>query len=289
MASYRFLIQQLSGPFEGWEFHHVPRADNEAADTLAKIGSMRQAIPVGVSLEQLHKPSIRSSPESASIFVPADSTVQAPSAPPATPATLAMPTPIEAPAESMVQESSAPPATPATAPVSDTLAMPTPIAAPATATTPGLPCLESCRLDTQRVDVMEVDGEPAAAEAPKTPRLEPTTDASPSVGAAEAPNSQVEAEPALVSAPSWAQTILSFLLRSELPQDEAEARQIQRRSAAYAIINHELVRRSVTGVFQRCVESEKGQEILRDIHQGECGHHAASRTLVAKAFRHGFY
>ena len=46
---------------------------------------------------------------------------------------------------------------------------------------------------------------------------------------------------------------------------------------------------STTGGFQRCVESEKGQEILRDIHHGECGHHAASRTLVAKAFHHGFY
>lgn len=45
----------------------------------------------------------------------------------------------------------------------------------------------------------------------------------------------------------------------------------------------------MTGVFQRCVESEKGQEILRDIHQGECGHHVASRTLVAKAFGHEFY
>ncbi|KAI5016519.1 hypothetical protein ZWY2020_006370 [Hordeum vulgare] len=26
MASYRFLIQQISGPFKGCEFHHVPRA-----------------------------------------------------------------------------------------------------------------------------------------------------------------------------------------------------------------------------------------------------------------------
>jgi hypothetical protein len=29
--------------------------------------------------------------------------------------------------------------------------------------------------------------------------------------------------------------------------------------------------------------------MLREIHQGECGHHASSRALVAKAFRHGFY
>ncbi|KAK1685877.1 hypothetical protein QYE76_046725 [Lolium multiflorum] len=29
--------------------------------------------------------------------------------------------------------------------------------------------------------------------------------------------------------------------------------------------------------------------MLKEIHQGECGHHASSRALVAKVFRHGFY
>lgn len=71
-----------------------------------------------------------------------------------------------------------------------------------------------------------------------------------------------------MSAPSWAQPILAFLLRGELRQEDAEAGQIQRRCATYTTINRELVRCSVTGVFQRCVESEKGQKILRDIHQG---------------------
>ncbi|KAK1642268.1 hypothetical protein QYE76_060073 [Lolium multiflorum] len=44
MASYRFHVQQL-GFFDGCELHHVPRANNEAADALSKIGSTRQAIP----------------------------------------------------------------------------------------------------------------------------------------------------------------------------------------------------------------------------------------------------
>ena len=64
---------------------------------------------------------------------------------------------------------------------------------------------------------------------------------------------------------------------------------MQRRASAYSIINNELVKRSSTGVVQRCVEQEQGIDILLDIHQGECGHHTASRSLVAKAFRHGFY
>ncbi|XP_040251731.1 uncharacterized protein [Aegilops tauschii subsp. strangulata] len=71
MASYRFLVRQLSGYFEGCEFLHVPRNDNEPADTLARIGSTGQAIPAGGSLQCRRKPSIKPSPESESIFVPA--------------------------------------------------------------------------------------------------------------------------------------------------------------------------------------------------------------------------
>jgi hypothetical protein len=74
-----------------------------------------------------------------------------------------------------------------------------------------------------------------------------------------------------------------------LPQDEAEARRLQRRAQAYTIINSELYKRSVSGIFQKCIELEEGLELLKEIHQGECGHHASSRALVAKAFRHGFY
>ncbi|XP_040245549.1 uncharacterized protein [Aegilops tauschii subsp. strangulata] len=72
MASYRFLIQKLCGSFEGCEFLHVPCAENEAADTLAKIASSRQAIPSDVSLEHLRKPSVKPSPDSESIHVPDD-------------------------------------------------------------------------------------------------------------------------------------------------------------------------------------------------------------------------
>jgi ribonuclease HI len=72
MASYRFYAQQLSGFFEGCEFHYVPRANNEEADRLSKIGSTKQDIPAGVSLEIIHKPSIKPSPESISIYVPGD-------------------------------------------------------------------------------------------------------------------------------------------------------------------------------------------------------------------------
>ncbi|KAK1608713.1 hypothetical protein QYE76_032386 [Lolium multiflorum] len=70
MALYRFHVQKIAGFFEGCEFHHVPRAENEAADALSKLGSSRQEIPPGIALAHLRVPSIKPSPESESIFVP---------------------------------------------------------------------------------------------------------------------------------------------------------------------------------------------------------------------------
>ena len=55
------------------------------------------------------------------------------------------------------------------------------------------------------------------------------------------------------------------------------------------IVNGELHRCSVTGVFQHFVSLQEGREILREIHEGDYGYHAGSKSLVAKAFRHGFY
>ena len=77
--------------------------------------------------------------------------------------------------------------------------------------------------------------------------------------------------------------------RGELPEDEVLARQIVRRSKSMVIHNSEVHRSNVLGVFQHCVSPEEGQEILREIHEGDCVHHAGSKSLVAKAFRHGFY
>ena len=79
------------------------------------------------------------------------------------------------------------------------------------------------------------------------------------------------------------------MTRGELPEDETLARQIVRRSKSMTIVNGELYHCSVTGAFQRCVSPTEAQEILREIHEGDCGHHAGSKSLVAKAFRHGFY
>jgi ribonuclease HI len=258
MGSYRFLVQQLSGYFEGCEFWHVPRAQNEAADTLSKLGSSRESILSGISLEHLRKPSIRPLPESSSIYVPpsleeavpmeinAGSSTGNPGtvrSVPGTGPTYAVSVVFRSKDKGkgkMYQEIV--PVYPGTA-----LAYP--------GTDPYVPgTSQPMEIDYVSVEMMEID------QAIFTVR----------------------------EVPSWARHIMDFLVDGQVLADETEARRVMRRSKGYTIINKELYKRSATGVLQRCVESVEGLEMLREIHQGECGHHASSRALVAKVFRHGF-
>jgi hypothetical protein len=87
----------------------------------------------------------------------------------------------------------------------------------------------------------------------------------------------------------WTKPYLAYLTRGELPEDPVHRRQVMWHSKAFMIINGELYKRSTTRVLQRCIAQEDGIALLREIHEGTCGHHASSRTLIAKAFRLGFY
>jgi transposase InsO family protein len=58
---------------------------------------------------------------------------------------------------------------------------------------------------------------------------------------------------------------------------------------SFTVVNSELYKRVASGILQRCIPIPQGRELIRDIHAGVCGHHAAPRTLVGNAFRQGFY
>jgi hypothetical protein len=187
-----------------------------------------------VSLEIIHKPSIKPSPESISIYVPGD------------PAPVQIPPPDPGAAISGLKEAA---------------------------------------------------DQPSAAGSTKDKGTAGSTPAPPAGQSDEAGTTMDPraADPLVASVfhireiPSWAEPFSNYLITGDLPQYKAEARRIQRRAGAYTIINSELYKRSVLGIFQKCIEPEEGIELLREIHQGKCGHHASSRALVAKAFHHGFY
>ena len=53
MVAYHNAIRKMSARFEGLEFHHVARENNQAADILARIGAKRDAVPPPTSFEEV--------------------------------------------------------------------------------------------------------------------------------------------------------------------------------------------------------------------------------------------
>jgi len=88
---------------------------------------------------------------------------------------------------------------------------------------------------------------------------------------------------------NWIQEIREFLEDNILPRDEAAVERVIRQAKRYVVVERDLYHRASNGVLLKCVTQEESLEILEDMHKGECGSHSASRMMVGKAFRHGFY
>jgi ribonuclease HI len=80
---------------------------------------------------------------------------------------------------------------------------------------------------------------------------------------------------------NWQTPYLQYLHRGELPSDRAEARRVAWRAKSFVLLGDEkeLYHRSPSGIVQRCISIAEGQELLREIHSGACGHHAALEPL----------
>jgi hypothetical protein len=175
MDAYVQEVCKLENKFSGLEVHHVLRENNVGADILSKLGSTHAQVPVGVFVQELKQPSIKSSPQV-------------------------------------------------------------------------------------------------------------TTDAGP-----QQPDREV-----MMLVEDWREAYINFIRDQRLPAGmdarSAEAARVMRRSKGFVLVDIKLYWRGArSGVLMKCVTKEDGYDILREIHEGVCGNHAASRTLVGKAYKAGFW
>jgi hypothetical protein len=78
-------------------------------------------------------------------------------------------------------------------------------------------------------------------------------------------------------------------ISGKLLEEESEAERIVRQATGYCIKDGDLYRRHPSVVALKCISTHEGQELLRDINAGECGHHSSAITLTGKAYHNGFY
>jgi ribonuclease HI len=79
--------------------------------------------------------------------------------------------------------------------------------------------------------------------------------------------------------------IIRYIKNEEEPDDKNAAERIARQSAHYTLIGETLYRRGASGVLMKCILSSTGKQLLDEVHVGQCGIHATSKTLVRKVFR----
>lgn len=87
---------------------------------------------------------------------------------------------------------------------------------------------------------------------------------------------------------SWMEPIKEFLMQQ--PQDESKNTRERRREASfYTLVGDQLYRRGIMSPMMKCVDIERAQEIMAEVHEGVCSSHIGGRSLAVKVLRAGFY
>jgi hypothetical protein len=93
----------------------------------------------------------------------------------------------------------------------------------------------------------------------------------------------------IVETRDWRAEIMAYLRGHYEPQDELEEKRLKQRARGNAVIDGELYKSGVIEPWLRCITSEKGVELLKEIHSGFCGAHIGTRALAGKVIKQGFY
>jgi hypothetical protein len=92
------------------------------------------------------------------------------------------------------------------------------------------------------------------------------------------------------NADDWRVPFINFLPNQTGYADQTENERLMHRSKQYLLVDGVLMHKNAKEeVLMKCITREVGIQLLHEIHSGTCGNHAASQTLVDKAFRACFY
>ena len=84
-------------------------------------------------------------------------------------------------------------------------------------------------------------------------------------------------------------SIVEFLRRGELPGDRKEADKLRALASKYTLRDGVLYKRGYSTPLLRCLNSVESTKVLREIHEGICGNHAAGTSLALKALKQGYF
>ncbi|KAL0447242.1 UNVERIFIED_CONTAM: hypothetical protein Slati_1852100 [Sesamum latifolium] len=87
----------------------------------------------------------------------------------------------------------------------------------------------------------------------------------------------------------WRTPIIKWIEEGLLPENRWEAARLKTRATRFIMQEHILYKKSYTHPLLRCLSTEEGIHILREIHSGCCGAYAGTRILANKALWAGYF
>ncbi|XP_076924044.1 uncharacterized protein LOC143586370 [Bidens hawaiensis] len=88
---------------------------------------------------------------------------------------------------------------------------------------------------------------------------------------------------------SWMAPILRYLQDGVVPEGKQEAQRLRIKALQYEVISGALYRKSYLGPSMKCIDYEKAEYIIREIHEGVCGIHMGAKLVAARAMRARYY
>ena len=83
--------------------------------------------------------------------------------------------------------------------------------------------------------------------------------------------------------------LVSYLKNGVLPDEKEAVRKLKVQAARFVKIKDVLYKRSFSCPYLRCLGSKEVDYVMREVHEGICGNHSGSRSLVHKLVRARYY
>ena len=87
----------------------------------------------------------------------------------------------------------------------------------------------------------------------------------------------------------WRTPYVEYLSSSILPVGKVEVTKFKRHASKYCIDDGKLYRKAYGGALLRCLGTTEANEVMVEIHKGDCGEHQGGRKLFEELLRIGYY
>ncbi|XP_075665321.1 uncharacterized protein LOC142634980 [Castanea sativa] len=87
----------------------------------------------------------------------------------------------------------------------------------------------------------------------------------------------------------WMTPIAAYLKDGKLPDNKETTRKLKVKASRFVIIKNIIYKRGFSRPYLRCLAFEESDYVMREVHEGICGNHSGSRSLVHKLLRARYY